>query len=235
MAAPFLRYPAVRPSGPARRSSFAGFSDPRTEVMPQLAKLLQERHSTRSFDDGQPITLAELSRFLDAAARILPQLSGEQFSARRPRGKPSALSIGRRQLRAGALSGGEHLRRASARLLSLRCCRSCAGPDRASPAKEVKALLKGAADAMGATAAPQVLITIAARFARVSWKYSSIAYSLILKNVGVLNTNVLLDGHRNGTWRLRSWDREYQPVCEDDEHRIPCRGPGRSICHRSRR
>ena len=30
------------------------------------------------------------------------------------------------------------------------------------------------------------LITIAARFGRVSWKYSSVAYSLILKDVGVL-------------------------------------------------
>ena len=33
---------------------------------------------------------------------------------------------------------------------------------------------------------PQILITIAARFGRVSWKYSSIAYSLILKDVGSL-------------------------------------------------
>jgi SagB-type dehydrogenase family enzyme len=33
---------------------------------------------------------------------------------------------------------------------------------------------------------PQVLVTIAARFGRVSWKYSSIAYALILKDVGVL-------------------------------------------------
>ena len=31
---------------------------------------------------------------------------------------------------------------------------------------------------------PQVLITIAARFGRIAWKYSSIAYSLILKDVG---------------------------------------------------
>ena len=39
---------------------------------------------------------------------------------------------------------------------------------------------------MDAPAAPQILITIAARFGRVSWKYSSIAYSLILKDAGVL-------------------------------------------------
>ncbi len=33
---------------------------------------------------------------------------------------------------------------------------------------------------------PDILITITARFSRVSWKYQSIAYALILKNVGVL-------------------------------------------------
>ncbi len=59
-------------------------------------------------------------------------------------------------------------------------------------ANEVKALLMAAADAMGVAAAPQVLITIAARFGRVSWKYSSIAYSLILKDTGVLTQTFYL-------------------------------------------
>ncbi len=54
------------------------------------------------------------------------------------------------------------------------------------PDSELKALLAGAEMAMGASSAPQILITIAARFGRVAWKYSSIAYSLILKDVGVL-------------------------------------------------
>jgi SagB-type dehydrogenase family enzyme len=39
---------------------------------------------------------------------------------------------------------------------------------------------------MDAPGPPQVLITIAARFGRISWKYSSIAYSLILKDVGCM-------------------------------------------------
>ena len=45
---------------------------------------------------------------------------------------------------------------------------------------------------MGAPAVPQILITIAARFGRVSWKYSSIAYSLILKDIGVLMQTLYL-------------------------------------------
>jgi SagB-type dehydrogenase family enzyme len=39
---------------------------------------------------------------------------------------------------------------------------------------------------MGVSAPPQVLITIAARFGRVAWKYSALAYGLILKDTGVL-------------------------------------------------
>jgi SagB-type dehydrogenase family enzyme len=53
-------------------------------------------------------------------------------------------------------------------------------------------LLGGAAFAMGAPASPQILITIAARFGRTSWKYSSIAYALILKDVGVLTQTLYL-------------------------------------------
>jgi SagB-type dehydrogenase family enzyme len=53
-------------------------------------------------------------------------------------------------------------------------------------AEELEAMLTGAEFAMGAPAKPQILITMAARFGRVSWKYSSLAYALILKDVGVL-------------------------------------------------
>ena len=52
--------------------------------------------------------------------------------------------------------------------------------------QELDALLTEATAAMDAPAAPQIVITIAARFGRVSWKYSSLAYALILKDVGVL-------------------------------------------------
>ena len=60
------------------------------------------------------------------------------------------------------------------------------------PANELEALLAGSEDAMGAPAAPQILITIAARFGRISWKYSSIAYGLVLKDVGVLTQTFYL-------------------------------------------
>src|SRR4029079_18240073 len=44
---------------------------------------------------------------------------------------------------------------------------------------ELEMLLRGAAYAMGVSAPPQVLITIAARFGRVAWKYSAAACCII--------------------------------------------------------
>src|SRR6185295_3127609 len=53
-------------------------------------------------------------------------------------------------------------------------------------AQQLQALSAAAEFAMDASGPPQGLVTIAARFGRISWKYSSIAYSLILKDVGSL-------------------------------------------------
>ena len=58
---------------------------------------------------------------------------------------------------------------------------------------EVAALCR---DAAAATGVPddsvQVLLILAARFARVAWKYESIAYALTLKHVGVLYQTMYL-------------------------------------------
>jgi SagB-type dehydrogenase family enzyme len=56
---------------------------------------------------------------------------------------------------------------------------------------QLEAMLTEAAFALGAPV-PQILITIAARFGRISWKYSSLAYALILKDVGVLTQTLYL-------------------------------------------
>src|SRR6202008_4762212 len=70
--------------------------------------------------------------------------------------------------------------------------------------RDFDALLQGAEFAMGGAAGgpaggssagsgtPQILVTVAARFGRVSWKYSSIAYALILKDTGVLMQTLYL-------------------------------------------
>ena len=63
----------------------------------------------------------------------------------------------------------------------------------------VEELLEDAGAAAGiAPDSLQVLLILAARFGRVAWKYSSIAYSLILKNVGVLYMNMYLNATAMG-------------------------------------
>lgn len=53
-------------------------------------------------------------------------------------------------------------------------------------------LLKDACASSGKQEYPQVLLIISARFQRVSWKYRSMAYATILKNLGVLYQTMYL-------------------------------------------
>jgi len=178
--------PAVRPSWPGAKINLPGFPSP---ISP-LAKVLRERHSTRSFDNEQPITLAELSRFLEGAARVLKissDGSGLDDGGHAVRPYPCAGAAYELELYLavekcdGLARGFYHYDASAHELASIHV-----------PANELQALLAGAASAMATTAMPQILITISARFGRVSWKYSSIAYSLVLKDVGVLTQTFYL-------------------------------------------
>jgi SagB-type dehydrogenase family enzyme len=177
---------AVRPRWPGKKIDLQKFSTASSQAVSQAAKLLRERHSTRSFDDQRPITLAELSRFLDGAARVT-----STFKAPVDGGGPE-LSYAARPYPSGGASYELELYLAVDKCdgLTRGFYHYDAGGHALVPigvrTHELDALLMGAELAMGAPAVPQILITIAARFGRTSWKYSSIAYSLILKDVGVL-------------------------------------------------
>jgi SagB-type dehydrogenase family enzyme len=196
--------PAVRPRWPGKRVDLRKFSaahsqspvpNPSPNVAEgRLAKLLRERRSTRNFDDQRPITLAELSLFLDGTARVLATSKSEVGPGD---GGPSVEYTVRPYPSAGA----------SNELELYLAVDTCEGLARGfyhydagghalvlidAPARELDALLQQAAFAMDAAAVPQILITIAARFGRISWKYSSIAYALILKDVGVLTQTLYL-------------------------------------------
>lgn len=60
------------------------------------------------------------------------------------------------------------------------------------PANSAGELLATASAAAGMTTTPQVLITITARFRRLSWKYSGMWYALALKHVGVVQQTMCL-------------------------------------------
>ena len=179
--------PALRPAWPGRKIDLSGLLDTHPDSMPVAAKLLRERHSTRSFDSRKPVTLAELSRFLDGSARVLAQQAAGSDRPETVRPYPTAGASYELELYLavniceGLAQGFYHYDAGDHALVAIEV-----------PATELKSLLAGAAAAMGASAAPQILITIAARFGRVSWKYSSIAYSLILKDAGILTQTLYL-------------------------------------------
>ena len=186
--------PAVRPRWPGKKIDLRKFSAAHSEAISPVAKVLHERHSTRSFDDRRPITLAELSRFLDGAARVVSRWeSGADIGDAGPmvaytvRPYPSAgasyelefyLAVDRCE---GLARGFYHYDAGGHVLVPI-----------GTRTHELQALLTGAGFAMDAPAPPQILITIAARFGRISWKYSSLAYALILKDVGVLTQTLYL-------------------------------------------
>ena len=184
--------PAVRPHWPGKKIDLRRFSAARSKTNSPIVKILHERHSTRTFDDQRPITLAELSRVLDNTARVLSK-SRVDFSDGSPlveyavRSYPSAgasyelelyLAVGQCE---GLARGFYHYDAGGHALVPI-----------AVRPHDLESLLTGAKFAMDAPAAPQVLITIAARFGRVSWKYCSLAYALILKDVGVLTQSLYL-------------------------------------------
>ena len=176
--------PAVRPRWPGRKIDLRKLS-PEGSLSP-VAMLLRARHSTRSFDDRHPVTLAELARFLDGAARVLgkwrAKVDGDgpvvTYAARPYPSGGSAyeLELYLAVANCDGLPRGFYHYDAGGHALVPIDARS----------QDLDALLTASAYAMGATTAPQVLVTIAARFARTSWKYSSIAYALVLKDAGVL-------------------------------------------------
>ena len=182
--------PAVRPSWPGKTIDLSKVSAAFPEAMSPVAKLLRERHSTRSFDDQRPITLAELAQFLDGTARVLsrsdakPDLDDGGHAARPypSAGAAYGLELYLAVNHCEGLARGFYHYDAGAHALA----------PIGVPINELEALLAGAVSAMGAPAAPQILITIAARFGRISWKYSSIAYALILKDVGALTQTLSL-------------------------------------------
>jgi SagB-type dehydrogenase family enzyme len=181
--------PAVRASWPGKAIDLRAVSAAPADVSSPAAKLLRERHSTRDFDSQRPITLAELAQFLDGTARVQSEFkapldyggSGGSEPTYTVRPYPSGGASYELELYlaidacAGVSRGFYHYDAGAHALVPIEI-----------RDHQLDALLKGVTYAMGVSAAPQILITIAARFGRVSWKYSSIAYALILKDVGAL-------------------------------------------------
>ncbi|MDE1936076.1 MAG: SagB family peptide dehydrogenase [Bradyrhizobium sp.] len=185
--------PAVRPPWPGEVIALEGSTRPAPTPSP-FASLLGSRHSIRDFDDEHPITLSELAAFLQTAARVQAKwTSGGDTGEEGPE-----VSYASRPYPSGGAAYELEL------YLAVEKCDGLArgfyhyDADRHAltaievGARDLDAQLLDAEFAIGASHVPQILIVIAARFGRVSWKYSSVAYSLILKDVGVLTQTLYL-------------------------------------------
>jgi SagB-type dehydrogenase family enzyme len=184
--------PAVRPNWPGETIDLQSVVGARPPQASPVARLLNDRHSTRDFDNADPITLAEVAAFLDAAARVRGTMEAPLDPDADPAGGGPMLTYTTRPYPSGGASYELEL------YLAVDTCKGLPrGFYHYDPGahaltridardQDIDAMLKGAEYAMGVSAVPQIVITIAARFGRVSWKYGSIAYALILKDTGVL-------------------------------------------------
>ncbi|HEV2377316.1 MAG TPA: SagB family peptide dehydrogenase [Streptosporangiaceae bacterium] len=177
--------PAVPPA------SHPGFGTPRLALArPDLTALqrteaafttvAEARRSQRQFDDSHPLTAAEAGEFLYRCARV--RWSGQDGGIEvTSRPYPSAGALHELEVYlvavrvAGLTDGMYHYRPDSHELESV-----------PAPGQAAARLAQAAALAIGATAVPQALLVVSARFDRVMWKYPGFGYSLVLKDVGAL-------------------------------------------------
>jgi SagB-type dehydrogenase family enzyme len=156
---------------------------------PPLAWVQERRCSVRDFDAEHPITDRQLGEFLFRVARVKDRWQAEAATGAGPvrldfasRPYPAGGGLYELELYAAVnlcanLEPGLYHYDPSGHRLTRLCGRTA----------EVGGLLR---DAAGSAAVPegnlQVLLILAARFARAAWKYESIAYALTLKHVGVV-------------------------------------------------
>ncbi|WP_437680299.1 SagB/ThcOx family dehydrogenase [Sorangium sp. So ce131] len=153
-----------------------------------FTRVLEQRRSIREHGE-RPIRAEQLGELLYRAARIHrieergPGRAYEQTRRPYPSGGAChALELYPVVRTCDGLGSGLYHYRADEHALS-----ALSGLTR-----EAVALLEGARRAMGASAPPEVLIVVAARFPRVSWAYESIAYATLLKDVGGLYQTLYL-------------------------------------------
>lgn len=160
-----------------------------------LATVMESRRSVREHG-ADPIGADELGEFLYRVARLrataqqeVPGQGDDQVESFEIGSKPYPSGGGLYELELypvigrcrGLDPGLYHYDARHHRLASVK--RAAFGFER---------LLDHATTAAGIAARPQVLIVISARFGRVAWKYQTIAYATVLKNVGALYQSMYL-------------------------------------------
>jgi SagB-type dehydrogenase family enzyme len=169
---------------PARHEPFGGTAiplpRPGATTYPPLTDVLDSRRSIRGQDAEHPLTIDQLGEFLHRGARVLA-VNVDEFQEVSLRPTPSGGALHALEIYpvvtsvAGLAPGMYHYDPFDHLLEPL--------PPRNFP---IGQLVAKAAAAAGGSTPPQVLLVISCRFGRVMWKYQSMAYALVLKEVGAL-------------------------------------------------
>ncbi len=147
--------------------------------------IIEQRKSIREYGE-KPITIQQLGEFLYRSFRV-NNIIKTQYGDLSSRPYPSGGAIYELEVYIVVdnceyiLSGLYHYEPVSHQLCKL--------SDRTN---YVENILKDAWLAMVKQCMPQVLIVITARFQRLAWKYESMSYALMLKNVGALYQTMYL-------------------------------------------
>lgn len=155
---------------------------------PTLTAVVEDRVSTRTFDDARPVTVEQLAELLYRAARTRrtqPVGPGEELLSRP---YPSAGGVYELELypvvrNVAGLAPGMYHYDSFDHVLR---------PVAAAESPTVSRLVQPASATLAGAAEPQVLIMIAARCGRVMWTYEQIGYATVLKDVGVLLQTIYL-------------------------------------------
>lgn len=154
-----------------------------------LSRVVEERSSVRSFG-SLPMTVDQLGEFLFRSMRV-----------REREGRATSEGIGLATDRPYPNGGACY--ELECYLVVARCEGLEPGVYYYAPAEHclvrlpaeeraAAGVLAEAQAGAGMTLTPDVLLTLTARFARVSWKYSGLAYALTLKHVGVVQQTLYL-------------------------------------------
>ncbi len=155
---------------------------------PSLTAVLEDRVSTRAFDDAAPITLAQLGELLYRTARTRGTRSEVEGEVLVSRPYPSGGSVYELEIYpvvrnvAGLAPGMYHYDSYDHVL------RPVAAAD--DPA--IATLVKSTSATLSDGAEPQVLLVLGARSGRIMWTYEQVSYAVILKHVGVLMQTLYL-------------------------------------------
>jgi len=184
------------PQPPARRTNHPGEPialpvpdlEARRTHDPTLTAVLEDRVSTRTFDDTHPITVGQLAELLYRTSRTRgtqPVDGGEELVSR-----PYPSSGGVYELEiypvvrnvAGLGPGMYHYDSFEHALR----------PVAPAESRAVSQLIKPTSATLTGGAEPQLLLVMSARAGRIMWTYEQIGYAAILKDVGVLMQTVYL-------------------------------------------